>query len=249
MQRNQVLSFFFSLLLFFTSLYNKAQCVTLKGPQNKRSTHLVVDASNENTESLAEKYKKSLNFLNVLNEEARENTERLSEALHKLGDKISDLLTDKLVTFLQYDDNLNDLNKKESEEKLAEDVSDLLESDIEETDSGGVTDSSDFDLGDNSFEEVEIPEDLGDISEKVSKDDLKEIKKVIVDNTLHELTEDLDNWDLGEDKNSDIEEDIEQFTDNVVQGLVKKYDARKLEKDIKKHDLLDFMNENIKKSK
>lgn len=249
MQKIQVLSLFFSLLMFFTSLYNKVQCVTLKVPQNKKNTPLVGDSRNEKTEALTEKYKKSLNFLNILNEEARENTERLSEALHKLGDKISDLLTDKLVTFLQYDENLADINRKKSEEKLAEDVSDMLESDIEEIDSGDVTDSSDFSLEDDNLEEVEIPEDLGDISEKVSKDDLKEIKKVIVDNTLHELTEDLNNWDLGEDKNSDIEEDIEQFTDNVVQGLVKTYDARKLEKDIKKHDLLDFMNESIKKQK
>lgn len=249
MQGIKVVSLFFYLFMLCTMFNDRVQCVKVKLSHNKRNAH-VANSKNEKAESLSEKYSKSINFLNLLNEEAKQSTERLSDALDKLGEKISNVLTDKLVTFMQQDSTVTD-STKESEEKRTDDIIDVLDSDVlEETD---VEDSKLGETGDDEDEEedddVVIPEEIGEISDKVTKNDLKELKKVIVDNTIHEISEDLDNWDLEDDRNSDLEEDIEEFSDQVVKGLVNKYEAKKLEKDIRKHDLLDFMNNNIKEEK
>lgn len=249
MQGIKVVSLFFSLFILCIIYNDRVQCVKVKLPHNKRNTH-VANSKNEKAESLSEKYSKSINFLNLLNEEAKQSTERLSDALDKLGEKISNVLTDKLVTFMQQDSALTD-STKESEEKGTDDVIDALDTDVlEET---GVEDSKlgesdededDEDEDEDEDDDVVIPDEISELSDKVTKNDLKELKKVIVDNTIHEISEDLDNWDLDDDKNSDLEEDIEEFSDEVVKGLVNKYEAKKLEKDIRKHDLLDFMNNN-----
>lgn len=239
MQGARVVSLFFCMFILYGSVvYDRVQCVKVKLPQNKRNSSLG-HSKKENKESFSEKHKKSINFLNVLNEEAKQSTERLSEALDKLSDKISTVLSDKIATFLQESDNLTN-KEKQTKDTDIEDSGEFSDSDL-------LDDSNIIDSGIEDDEDIEIPEDLSDLSNKVTKDDLKELKKVIVDNTISEITEDLDKWDLENLESADLEEDVEKFSDKVVQGLVNNYDAKKLEKNIRKHDLLDFMNETATK--